>query len=589
MAPQFRSSGVGYLRLADDMGKYGKCFLSVDGGATFLDDRAFAGEAEEQWSPIDAGRRGAPAQHRFSDGSKPPRRRGSRDLPNDPSAACRRVASLVSRLKGNLRELKWKDKAEQLREVAASLDTAIASLTGSPTTPLPRIGTPEFLAAVDASTGQQEAWAALALVQDVLGERGRNVHVTSASLGVLRAAGQLAGDAVKEASAWRVVFPQLLGMLRDTSRPVATAAHGTMEALHLRSFRLGDPHALPFIVTELQALTGAGGKGARTLSATATLSWLVSALERERHMWQAYFHRTNGSTGPWAAPGPNLSAVEQAAQPLTRLVGHRELEARDLATQALAALLLAGEAQSSGGANTTDATAAKVNRENPKNFARLSVLLQQGRQRGDHLAEPSAKDAAEAAAAMIPKEAATAAPPKKARGAPGASTQPQPSPGTSAVALQWAQVEWLLRRPISSPVDLERVQDEAARGERYLQNVRKTAKRLNMRRGALSRAALPFDDHTSLADQSNLDNRRDIHSSEAQALLANGRISSSELAALTADATTLRALLRVKIADDADLDQAEAAVKELFEFLRVLRQEANRQGRGMFECFKEGI
>lgn len=55
MAPQFRSSGVGYLRLADDMGKYGKCFLSTDSGRSFLDDTAFRGGAH--WSPIDTGKR----------------------------------------------------------------------------------------------------------------------------------------------------------------------------------------------------------------------------------------------------------------------------------------------------------------------------------------------------------------------------------------------------------------------------------------------------------------------------------------------------------------------------------------------------
>lgn len=81
------------------------------------------------------------------------------------------------------------------------------------------------------STGQQEAWAALALVQDALSERGRNVHVTVATLEVLRAAGQLAGEAVREASSWRVIFPLLLAMLRDASRPVAAAALTTIQTV----------------------------------------------------------------------------------------------------------------------------------------------------------------------------------------------------------------------------------------------------------------------------------------------------------------------------------------------------------------------
>lgn len=40
MAPQFRSKGIGYLRLGDDMSNYGTAFLSLDAGKTFLDNGA---------------------------------------------------------------------------------------------------------------------------------------------------------------------------------------------------------------------------------------------------------------------------------------------------------------------------------------------------------------------------------------------------------------------------------------------------------------------------------------------------------------------------------------------------------------------
>ena len=38
MAPQFRSQGVGYIRLGDDMSQYGVAFISLDAGRSFLDD-----------------------------------------------------------------------------------------------------------------------------------------------------------------------------------------------------------------------------------------------------------------------------------------------------------------------------------------------------------------------------------------------------------------------------------------------------------------------------------------------------------------------------------------------------------------------
>jgi hypothetical protein len=74
---------------------------------------------------------------------------------------------------------------------------------------------------------------------------------------------------------------------------------------------------------------------------------------------------------------------------------------------------------------------------------------------------------------------------------------------------------------------------------------------------------------TSLADQSNLANRT-APSLEARALLAAGNLHETELSALQTAAVALRGLLRVKIADDADLDQAAAAVRDLRAFLRRL-------------------
>ena len=52
MAPQFRSQGVGYLRLGDDMSRYGSAFLSMDAGKTFLDGGATSIIAPSSKSPM---------------------------------------------------------------------------------------------------------------------------------------------------------------------------------------------------------------------------------------------------------------------------------------------------------------------------------------------------------------------------------------------------------------------------------------------------------------------------------------------------------------------------------------------------------
>lgn len=137
----------------------------------------------------------------------------------------------------------------------------------------------------------------------------------------------------------------------------------------------------------------------------------------------------------------------------------------------------------------------------------------------------------------------------------------------------------------SSARELEGCEEQANRGANFLATLFRTARRLKMRKGALSRAVLPFDDQTSLADQSNLSNRR-THSLEAQNLLARGVVTEDDLQSLAVEAVSLRALLRVKIADDADLDQADAAVRSLLAFLTSLKQAAGASGQHPFELLQ---
>lgn len=96
---------------------------------------------------------------------------------------------------------------------------------------------------------------------------------------------------------------------------------------------------------------------------------------------------------------------------------------------------------------------------------------------------------------------------------------------------------------------------------------------VSQHRVLLMAQVLPFDDQTSLADQGNLGNRR-THSLEAQRLLAQGALDEATLLGLQRHAVALRQLLRVKISDDADLDQAAAALRELTGFLGGLDRAA---------------
>ena len=49
MAPQFRSQGVGYIRLGDEMSNYGSAFLSLDAGLTYMDGGATSIVADKNY------------------------------------------------------------------------------------------------------------------------------------------------------------------------------------------------------------------------------------------------------------------------------------------------------------------------------------------------------------------------------------------------------------------------------------------------------------------------------------------------------------------------------------------------------------
>jgi hypothetical protein len=64
MAPQFRSKGVGYLRLGDDMSNYGSAFLSLDAGATYMDDGASGAIVSNASTPVN-GASGGNSSHNW--------------------------------------------------------------------------------------------------------------------------------------------------------------------------------------------------------------------------------------------------------------------------------------------------------------------------------------------------------------------------------------------------------------------------------------------------------------------------------------------------------------------------------------------
>ena len=107
------------------------------------------------------------------------------------------------------------------------------------------------------------------------------------------------------------------------------------------------------------------------------------------------------------------------------------------------------------------------------------------------------------------------------------------------------------------------------------------AKSLNILRGTLSRWLLPYDNNTRIDEQcstphSVVDNMPEI---------VRGRISERQVHYLVAGANGVRRLVRIKIADDNDLEQARVALQTTITFFKKLQVEATKNNLTNFQLF----
>ena len=98
------------------------------------------------------------------------------------------------------------------------------------------------------------------------------------------------------------------------------------------------------------------------------------------------------------------------------------------------------------------------------------------------------------------------------------------------------------------------------------------AKSLNILRGTLSRWLLPYDNNTRIDEQCSTPHS--VVENMPDAL--RGKLTERQVHYLVAGANSVRKLVRIKIADDNDLDQARRALKTALDFFRRLQEVAGR-------------
>ena len=116
----------------------------------------------------------------------------------------------------------------------------------------------------------------------------------------------------------------------------------------------------------------------------------------------------------------------------------------------------------------------------------------------------------------------------------------------------------MLRRPVESDEDVQYTLASAEAGLLFFEQLEAKAKALGVLRGALSRWILPYDANTHCAQQQS--RTRAVLADGAVPEFARDRLTEKEVQYLVRGANSVRRLIRVKIADDADIDQAREAL-----------------------------
>ncbi|CAE7371126.1 shoc2 [Symbiodinium microadriaticum] len=150
---------------------------------------------------------------------------------------------------------------------------------------------------------------------------------------------------------------------------------------------------------------------------------------------------------------------------------------------------------------------------------------------------------------------------------------------------QWSLAQFLLRDGLEAVASDSAIM-RTARGAQdcleFLDLLEECAGKLGMRTGALSRMLLPFNSETDSGDQANSALEAPLGSPELEGLLSD-----RERQELVQRAVALRRLVRVKVADCADVQQARDSLQLIANFLNALRKTAEEEKRSLTCILRE--
>jgi hypothetical protein len=297
VAPQFRSKGVGYIRLGDDMSENGLAFLSSNACSTFLSS------TNKMATPANSAVSNAAKSSKNKEDSEesapkvlppaakpvlmkkeqkvealPTAPRGKPKLAHQPTPSQQdesddassedesddeegNVTDLLKQLQSpEEANMKWKDKAELLSQLG------------------------KRAAKPDSSSSRS---AALTVIEDTISGKNVNIHVLRSSLIAVGMIGvAMGGDLVSQLS-WKTIMIESLKQLKN--KQCSSVAKTVLAQLHGKSFTLSNSmdcvaHVLGIGKAASAPKPRQSGTNAGNASCIEVFEWLAEAVERERSM-----------------------------------------------------------------------------------------------------------------------------------------------------------------------------------------------------------------------------------------------------------------------------------------------------------------
>lgn len=411
MAPQFRSKGVGYIRLGDEFSNYGSAFISLDAGLSYLDNGATSIVAEKDSDKSPAVLRtfpGALLQYSDMDSSSPRSQKSgmgsmsrsgalrrsksseqSIDISDNDDSGVQGLSSSSSSIRivepfslvketDEINEallllsdadLKWSDRVEALRRLhSAVINISNACLSG-----------PDGLVIA----GSMLSPSLLKLVTSALVlciTKQMNPHVLRSAVCCVRVVGAFAGSTHSCGVTWRALLLETVHLLRSSAKAVYEEAKDTLIGL-----QCGAAHCARWTVciNQLNPLLvdifAGPKKGGVACNSSKVLQWLETIINNEiDSRIDTLIHKCSRTSGAKPCEKADLGAVFlKCSQHLV----HREEVTREAAVNTVGALLVCDILQSSESSSTgwqeLRELSMRVSKQVPKAATTLASRLSQ--------------------------------------------------------------------------------------------------------------------------------------------------------------------------------------------------------------------